>query len=186
MKHGPRSTTLNSITDTEVSATQRIERLVAPEFSVDLAGRDLQALREMRAECSAVEHAVSYTRRLAQGRFEILSAERARRERGGSVRDLVADLPRILGDERGRSAAPNSRLTTADEPEVEIDWGPRSSLIADDSLVLLDGLADDDLATMVGALRDFERELSQDRHDLHRVLDAIELEIATRAAADVG
>ncbi|HEY5012794.1 MAG TPA: aerial mycelium formation protein, partial [Acidimicrobiia bacterium] len=75
-----------------MSATQRIERLVAPEYSADLSGRELEALREMRAECSAIENAVSYTRRLAQGRFEILSAEQARRESGGSVRDLVADL----------------------------------------------------------------------------------------------
>ncbi len=169
-----------------MSATQRIERLVAPEFSADLGGRDLEALREMRAECGAVEHAVSYTRRLAQGRFEILSAERDRREQGGSVRDLVADLPRILGDERGRSSAPNARLTEADEPVVEIDWGPRGRLIADDSLVNLDGLGDDELVSLVGALSDFERELSELRRDLHRVLDAIELEIATRAAADVG
>ena len=169
-----------------MSATQRIERLVAPEFSADLSGRDLEALREMRAECSAVENAVSYTRRLAQGRFEILSAEKARRESGGSVGDLVADLPRILGGERGRSAAANARLTEADEPTTDIDWGSRSPLIADDSLALLDGISESDLVSTIGALRDFERELSQYRHDLHRVLDAIEHEIATRAAADVG
>src|SRR6266699_2292816 len=85
--------------ETEVSATQRIQQLLAPAFSAGLGDRDLAALREMRTECGAVENAVSYTRRLAQGRFEILSAEQARREQGGSVRELVADLPRILGDE---------------------------------------------------------------------------------------
>jgi vacuolar-type H+-ATPase subunit I/STV1 len=172
--------------DIEVSATQRIERLVAPEFSADLNRRDLEALREMRDECSAVEHSVSYTRRLAQGRFEILSAERTRREEGGSVHDVVADLPRILGDERGRASAGNARVTTADEPLVEIDWGPQSHLIADDSLATLDTLGDDDLAAMVDELSEFERELSEFRRELHRVLDSIEHEIATRAAADVG
>lgn len=169
-----------------MSATQRIERLVAPEFSAALGQRDLEGLREMRDDCTAVEHSVSYTRRLAQGRFEILSAEQQRREDGGSVRDLVADLPRILGDERGRPSAPNSRLTTADEPLVEIDWGPRAHLIADNSLVNLTTLSDDDLIGMLGALSDFERELSEYRRELHRVIDAIEHEIATRAAADVG
>jgi hypothetical protein len=169
-----------------VSATQRIQQMVAPAFSAGLGDRDLEALRTMRAECSAVENAVSYTRRLAQGRFEILTAEQARREEGGSVRDLVADLPRILGDERGRSSAPNTRVAAADEPLVEIDWGARSHLIADDSLAHLESIDDGDLVAMVGALSDFERELSEYRHDLHRVLDAIEHEIATRAAADVG
>lgn len=140
----------------------------------------------MRAECSAVEHAVSYTRRLAQGRFEILTAERTRRDEGGSVRDLIADLPRILGDERGRSSAPNARVTTTDEPLVEIDWGPRNGLIGDNSLVNLPVLSDEDLAALVAALSDFERDLSEYRRELHRVLDSIEHEIATRAAADVG
>ena len=45
--------------------------MVAPEFSADLDRRDLESLRAMRAECSSIENAVSYTRRLAQGRFEI-------------------------------------------------------------------------------------------------------------------
>ena len=50
----------------------------------------------MHEECAEAELALSYFRRLAQARMEILEAERARRERGGSVGDLVADLPRIL------------------------------------------------------------------------------------------
>jgi hypothetical protein len=172
--------------EAEVSATQRIQHLLTPEFSDRLSERDLDALRTMRDECSAVEHAVSYARRLAQGRFEILSAEQIRRHEGGSVRDLVADLPRILGEERGRSSAPNARVSTTEEPLVEIDWGPQGRLIDDDSLANLDGLSDDDLAAAVASLADFERELSEYRRDLHHVLDAVEHEIATRAAADVG
>jgi hypothetical protein len=169
-----------------VSATQRIQHLVAPEFSSGLGGLDLDALRAKRDECSSIEHAVSYTRRLTQGRFEILSAEQTRRQEGGSRTDLIADLPRILGEERGRSSAPNARVSVTDEPPVEIDWGPRARLIDDDSLANLDSLDDDDLAATVASLGDFERELSEYRRDLHHVLDAIEHEIATRAAADVG
>jgi hypothetical protein len=169
-----------------VSATQRIQRLVAREFSSGLGDRDLDALRLMRTECSEVEHAVSYTRRLAQGRFEILTAEQTRRREGGSVRDLIADLPRILGEERGRTSAPNTRVTTTDEPVIEIDWGTQGRLIDDDTLANLADLSDDDLAASVSALAEFEHELSAYRHDLHRVIDAIEHEIATRAAADVG
>jgi hypothetical protein len=169
-----------------VRATQRILLLVDPAYSSGLDDRDLDALREMRAECSAVENAVSYTRRLAQGRFEILSAEQTRRSQGRSVHDLVADLPRILGDEMGRSSAPNVRMASADEPLIEIDWGPRGPLVSDDSLANLTGLSDDELAETVTALADFERELSEYRQALHRVLDSIEHTIATRAAADVG
>ena len=172
-----------------MSATQRIQHLVDPAYSSDLAEHGLHDLREMRAECNAVEMAVSYTRRLAQGRFEILSAEQARRKAGGSagasVADLVADLPRILGEERGRSSAANARLVETAEPKIEIDWGPQSHLVADDSLVTLDGIGDDGLAETVAALADFERELSGYRHSLHGVLATIEREIAGRAADDV-
>ena len=167
-------------------ATQRIQRLVAPEFSSGLGDRDLDALRLMRTECSEVEHSVSYTRRLAQGRLDILTAEQTRRREGGSVHDLVADLPRILGEERGRASASNTRVTTADEPVVDIDWGPQGRLIDDDTLATLADLSDDDLTAVLAALGDFQREMSAYRQGLHRVIDAIEHEIATRAAADVG
>ena len=167
-------------------ATQQIERLIAPEYSTELPERDLDALREMRDECVAIETTISYTRRLAQGRFEILSAERRRRAEGGSVSELVADLPRILGGERGRASAANARLAPAEQPIVDIDWGEKGRLIADESLANLDALSDVDLAQTVDALRDFERELSGYRHELHHVLDAIEHEIATRAADNVG
>jgi hypothetical protein len=169
-----------------VRPTQRIQRIIAPEFSADLDARDLESLRSMRAECSSIEHAVSYTRRIVQGRFEILTAEQERRASGASVGDLVADLPRILGDDRGRASVPNARHTVADEPLVDIDWGPRGRLVADDSLVTLDGISDAELVEMCDELGEFERDLSEYRHELHRVLDVIEREIATRAAADVG
>lgn len=166
-------------------ATERIRRFVDPAYSSELEKRDLATLRRMHSECTAVEGAVSYTRRLAQGRFEILSAEQARREAGGSVRDLVADLPRILGDERGRSSAANARLVETAEPLVELDWGSRRHLIADDSLATIDTLDDADLVATVAALREFERELSDYRHALHGVLDGIDQQIATRAAEDL-
>jgi hypothetical protein len=169
-----------------VSATHRIQRLVDPAYSTGLDSRDLAELREMRAECAAVETAVSYTRRLAQGRFEILSAEQARRQSGGSVHDLVADLPRILGDERGRSSPGDARLVEPEEPELDIDWGSHSRLIDDESLATIDDISDDDLVATVGALQEFERELSEYRHALHRVLDGIDQEIGARAVGGVG
>jgi hypothetical protein len=168
-----------------VSATKRIQHLVDPAYTSDLSAHSLHDLREMRAECNEVETAVSYTRRLAQGRFEILSAEQARRKAGGSVGDLVADLPRILGEERGRSSAANARLVETAEPKIELDWGAQAHLIADDSLATLDHIDDADLVQTIGELGEFERELSAYRHSLHGVLATLEREIAGRAADDV-
>jgi hypothetical protein len=168
-----------------VSATKRIQHLVDPAYTSDLSAHSLHDLREMRAECNEVETAVSYTRRLAQGRFEILSAEPPAPGLLCAVGDLVADLPRILGEERGRSSAANARLVETAEPKIELDFGPQAHLIADDSLATLDHIDDADLAKTVAELGDFERELSTYRHSLHGVLATIEREIASRAADDV-
>ena len=81
---------------------ERIQRLTDPSFVGNLDARALDELRDMKTECNEVENALSYLRRLSQARIEILEAERERRERGGTVGDLVADLPRILSAESGR------------------------------------------------------------------------------------
>ena len=48
--------------------------------------------------------------------------------------DLVADLPRILGDDHGRPSAARTPASSGRRADIEIDWGPRSGLIVDDSL----------------------------------------------------
>ena len=84
----------------------------------------------------------------------------------------------------GRRRRTRVSVETA-EPKIEIDWGPQSHLIADDSLANLDHIGDDDLAKTLAELSDFERELSAYRHSLHVVLAGLEREIAGRAADDV-
>jgi hypothetical protein len=63
-----------------VIPTQRIHRLLEPQFVSGLDARALDELRTMKGECVDVENTLSYLRRLAQGRIEILGAERDRRE----------------------------------------------------------------------------------------------------------
>jgi hypothetical protein len=160
---------------------------VAPEYSEQLERRDPEALEAMKDEAASVENAVSYYRRLAQGRIEILEAELERRATGGSVADLIAKLPEILGSDPVRPKAAHSRFA---EPEFEIadlKWADgREHLVTDDdALATLPVLPDDELAAVMSRLRDFERELSDYRQKLHGVIDAIEHVIATRAAADV-
>ena len=59
----------------------------------------------------------------------------------------------------------------------------REQLLADDSLANLPTLSDADLDATIDRLRDFERDLSNHRRALHQVIEALELEIAARAAA---
>jgi hypothetical protein len=168
-----------------VIATERIERLLAPAYSEDLASRPLDELRAMCGECRAVETSVSYTRRLAQARIEILDAELDRRRAGGSVADLVARLPRILAGEGGRASTTSARLAPADPEITELEWSAEQrALVADDTLATLPTLDDATIDARLTGLRDFERELSGVRRSLHRVIDALEHEVAERRAAD--
>jgi hypothetical protein len=163
---------------------ERIVRLTDPSFVGALDGRALDDLRDMKTECNDVENALSYLRRLSQARIEILEAERGRRERGGTVGDLVADLPRILSAESGRSTITDTRFLPPDAPKLELHWPDgREQLVVDTTLANLPAIPLDELDETLGMLRDFERELSELRRKMHSVIDALEQEIAARQVA---
>jgi hypothetical protein len=167
-----------------VIPTERIKQLLDPAFVTGLDGRSLDELRAMKTECNDVENALSYLRRLAQARMEILVAERNRRAGGGSVEDLVRALPDILSAESGRSTIADTRIPPPDAPAVELHWPDgRERLVADNTLANLPVLSDDDIDATHGRLGEFEGELSGLRRSMHGVIDAIEREIANRQVA---
>jgi hypothetical protein len=167
-----------------VIATERIQRLIDPAFVAALDTRPVDELRAMKVECNEVENALSYGRRLAQARIEILEAEYERRARGGSVEDLVKDLPRILGADAGRSSVADTRVAPPDSPGLELHWPDgREELIADTTLAHLPLLPADELESTLERLRAFERELSDLRRAIHEVIDTVEREIAGRQVA---
>ena len=166
-------------------ATERVQRLLEPGYATGLDTRSLEDLRAMHEECAQAELALSYYRRLAQARMEILQAEVARREAGGSVGDLVADLPRILSADSGRSTITNTRgAPAADPPTIDLHWPDnREQLVVDTTLAKLPVLPLDELDTTLASLRSFERELSDLRAQLHEVMDVIDHKIADRRVA---
>ena len=164
--------------------TERIQRLIDPAYVTAIDTRSLDDLRAMKAECNEVENALSYYRRLAQARVEILEAEHERRASGGTVEDLVKDLPRILSDESSRSSVTDTRVPPPDAPAIELHWPDgREELVADTTLARLPLLSAEELDSTVERLRAFERELSDLRRDIHGVIDTLEREIASRQVA---
>ena len=69
-----------------------------------LDAKPLDEVRTMHEECLEVETEVSYVRRLAQARIDIVRAELDRRSAGGSVGDLVAMLNKNTTAEEINSA----------------------------------------------------------------------------------
>jgi len=85
-----------------------LDRVTSPEYLANLLTRPISEIRAMRAEGQSIENGMSYVRRVAQGRIDIVAAEMLRRRDGGDpadLSDLVARLPDILAD-RGRGAGP--------------------------------------------------------------------------------
>ncbi len=162
-------------------ARRRIDIVLAPEYVDGLANLSDDDLQAMHEECMELETEVSYVRRLAQARIEILIAEQERRVTGGSVADLIAALPRILADPGPRPDPAASRLSRHLAPAPAIQWTRgREPLIVDDTLANLPTLSDESLEGTLGELRELEREVSERRRALHGVIDGLEAELARR------
>ncbi len=69
-------------------------------------------------------------------------------------------------------------------PAVELQWPDhREQLVADTTLAMLPSISTTELDATLSALRDFERELSDLRTQLHGVIDRIDRAIVDRRVA---
>jgi hypothetical protein len=162
-----------------------LERLFAPDYLHDLADRSLEDLRAMRAECDRAETAVSYLRRVVQGRLDVV--QEILRRSGGSDADLhevVASLPAIIGGGPPRPAGPG-RLPTRMAPDMEVIED--EDLMADVDAVLAPGRVGELPGMEPAALRELSEQLvelegrvSAQRKDLHERIDAVQAEIVRR------
>jgi hypothetical protein len=159
---------------------RRIDKVLDAEFLADIPDRPLDELRRRQAECIEIETEVSYVRRMTQARIDILEAEIDRRASGGSIADLIAALPEILADEGPRAPVEKSRLTRHLAPSMEIERKRgRERFIADDTLAKLPNL-DDELQSTLRELGQLEHQVSQQRRELHLVIDRMEADLAAR------
>ncbi len=162
-----------------------LDQLLAADALDQLTSRPIAELREFRVACTAAEGDVSLTRRIAQGRLDIVGHEV--RRRAGDVtgepdlEGLLFDLPDILADAPNPSG-PSGRSVDVGEP------GP----LANELVGRLDGIAspallaavteisDLDLRELFERMRSLEVELSSVRRQLHERIDAVQSEIGRR------
>ena len=164
---------------------RRIDRILRDDYTDGLDAHSVDELHSMERECLEVETEISYIRRLAQGRIDILEAERDRRAAGGTLGDLIAKLPEILADEGPRSDAAHTRAQSVLAPAAGIEWNRGvERLVSDATLVNLPSLSEAELQATLSQLRDLEHDLSGRRRALHGVIDALTRELADRLAAN--
>ncbi len=169
------------ISDEPVSPRRRVDRILDPVYVEALGSRAIDDLRLMRAECGEVETEVSYVRRLAQARLDIIGAEVERRKSGGELGDLIAALPDILAGEAPRTGVATARIAQPLAPSMSITWTRGlERLVSDATLVNLPGLSEDELRTKAIQLRELEHEVSEVRHGLHAVMGQLEAELGER------
>lgn len=158
------------------------DRILADDYVANLQELSMADLRARRAECGEAEGALSYLRRLVQGRLDIVLAEIDNRAAGGTgeLSELVDHLEQILAEGGTRTTA--GRLTSLTLPDVD-----HSLLTAD-----LDAIFDVDKAgalpetdeaevrRIADALLELERSVSSRRRELFERLDALQAEIVRR------
>ncbi len=156
-----------------------VQRVLAPAFLVDRDEAELESLYARREELHRVEGQVSYVRRLAQGRIEILCAELERRDRGGDPQDLaelICRIPDVMG---GGDTVPSTRggdeLTPDESFVAQID-----AVVGPSAFLALPDYSPSEIDGQVVALEGFERQVSDARRLLHEKIDLLQCEIARR------
>ncbi len=162
-----------------------LSRVVDPSYLVGLSTVSTDNLRQMRAECSDLENALSYVRRLAQGRLDLLRAETNERSSGSgaTLSDLVDHLPDVLS-EGVRGPASGRVNQDLDPPRNLVDplVAELDSSVSAATMSAVVEIGDEELSAAVVALRRFEDRLSTARHQLHETIDSINNDLARRIA----
>ncbi len=140
-------------------------------------------LRTRRAACEAQEAAVSYARRVLQGRLDIVRAELERRDEAGepAAGELLAGLPALLAGDHVATDPARARVSSVTVPAAADELVAR--IDADLGETVLSGLAERgeaELAELIATLERHEGELSSSRRALFDSIDALRGELAQR------
>jgi hypothetical protein len=160
-----------------------VERIADEGYLVGLKEKPLDELRSMRDECKEAETEISFERRLAQARIDILSAELDRRSGEGSDDDLMSRLPQILATE---ARAPGELPLPSRAPDFSIPRNadiPRrriEEIVGEQTLTRLPSLPSDEVKTILASLADHEKTLSLRRRKVQEIMDTVQAEIVRR------
>jgi hypothetical protein len=158
---------------------ERSARVLDPAYLDDVESHSVEELRAMHSECLELETEVSYIRRLTQARIDILEAETGRRSSGQSLEQLIESLPQILADSGPRGNPALSRLPMQMAPEQDSEWAPDLQQF-DGVFANLTTLTETELHDAISGLRSLEREVSDQRRELHGVMDRIDQSLAAQ------
>ncbi len=159
-----------------------LDDVLAPDWVGDPSALSMRELRERRGQAQAVEVTLSYQRRVAQGRLDIVAAERRRRNEGGDPLDheqIVAQLSAILAPHTRSPGAGRLSQLLAPDP-AGTDTAELDAIAGPTVLASLHDVPDAELDELLGALADFEVRCSALRRELHDRIDLLQGEVVRR------
>jgi hypothetical protein len=165
-----------------------IDRILSPGFADDVTSLGFAELRERRHLAEQEEVDLSYARRLLQGRVDLLRAEQAQR---ASARDgadagartdveLAHDLSLMLSDDGPRSDHGLGRHLTAEPSRVGEHRRTAEQAVDDVRASDPSALDDEALEAAIAYLKDIEQAISDNRHQVQKVMDVLTAEVARR------
>jgi hypothetical protein len=156
-----------------------VDALLEPAFLASATTQSMSEVRRLRREAEQQEVNLSYTRRLLQGRLDIVRRELQRRaEHDG--RSLVDLLPEILA-EKGRGPAHGlgrHQTVQPHAPEEYESWV--NSLTKGIDVSAISDLSDAKLEKAARALAEAETDLSERRRGVQQVMDGLAAELGRR------
>lgn len=150
--------------------------------STEIEAMELDDLRRLRFELQHEDDVVSYTRRIAQARIDLVRARAAHLDEPTSTWDTADQLTEILAQHLTSNEARPPRSVT----DVELDpiADELDGVCAENGFSRLDDLDRAELTALELRLTEFERRLSENRRERHVVIDRLTQELIRRYRDD--
>src|SRR6188472_1470316 len=143
-----------------------------------MSAKDERTLGELRAERNRLheEEVVSFARRLAQGRLDLVRAEREMRARRDN-RDISGELPSIMGRlSAGSDRPPRDTDVPADHPLLT-ELNESCAELGFDNLKTC---TDEQLLQLRDVLTEYEHARSMERQELFERIDTLTADLVRR------
>ncbi|WP_420452440.1 hypothetical protein [Ilumatobacter sp.] len=144
---------------------------------VDPSSLSLDELRRRRSEMQQRDDVVSYARRVAQARLDLVKSEVARRSSDTSVDEAVTDV--LSQQLTGGGSSPRPPRPTEDLSDDELS-GELDEICARYHYGRVEELDEAELSELAAAIGEFEKRVSRDRRERFDRLDALSAELVRR------
>lgn len=148
---------------------KRLDAVVDPEFIEGCSTWPMEKLRARRKEAEDLEAAISYARRIVQGRIDVYGLEKPSLSKGPAE----DPLPSLKVAISARISSVDARIAYNDVSSGSLlpSLGEISALVGMDIEAIPSG--PDEVTSVLSGLKAVEKSLSDCRRKLHLVIDAL-------------